>query len=105
MSLTGVTGVTFAGPVTVTATAVTATSLHAVVPAGARSGVLSVTTPVGVGPSLTIFKVLPKITGFAPPSAVGGSGDVVTVNGTNLRALTGEPTVKVGAAVVPPGLI
>lgn len=71
MSLTGATAVTFAGPVTMTA--VTATSLHAVVPAGARTGVLSVTTPVGIRPSLVIFKVLPKITGFAPGSAVWGA--------------------------------
>jgi hypothetical protein len=105
MSLTGASGVTFSGPVTVTPTAVTATTVQAIVPAGARTGVLSVTTPVGIGPSLTIFKVLPKITGFAPASAVGGSATVIIVSGTNLRAVTGEPTVKVGTFVVPPGSI
>jgi hypothetical protein len=102
MSLTGATTVTFAGPVTVTPTAVTATSLHAVVPPGARTGVLSVTTPIGTGPSLVIFKVLPRITGFAAGSAVGGSATVIVVSGTNLRAATGEPVVKIGAFVVPP---
>ncbi|MET0487614.1 MAG: S8 family serine peptidase, partial [Candidatus Rokuibacteriota bacterium] len=105
MSLLGATNVTFSGPVTVTPTAVTATTVTATVPPGARTGVISVTTPAGVGPSTTIFKVLPKIIDFNPTTVVGGSTDVVTVNGTNLRALTGEPTVKIGAFVVPPASI
>ena len=41
---------------------------------------------------------------FTPPSAVGGSADLVTVTGTNLRAAV-NPTVKVGTTTVPPGLI
>ena len=103
-SLSGATAVTFSGPVTVVPTAVTATSLQAVVPAGARTGVISITTAVGVGPSTAIFKVLPKMTSFTPASAVAGS-DVVTVNGANLRAVTGGPVVKVGAFTVPAGSI
>jgi hypothetical protein len=105
MSVIGASSVTFSGPVTVTPTAVTATTITATVPAGARTGVFSVTTPAGIGASATIFKVLPKIGGFAPPSAVAGSTTVVMVTGTNLRAVTGEPTVKVGAFAVPPGSI
>ena len=36
---------------------------------------------------------------------VGGSTDLVDVTGTNLLALSGTPTVKVGATVVPQALI
>jgi hypothetical protein len=97
--------VTFTGGVTDAPTAVTATSLHTVVPNGALTGPVSITNPVGTGVSAAIFKVTPKITGFAPPSAVGGSTDVVDVTGTNLRAATGEPVVKVGTFTVPPGSI
>ena len=104
-NLTGATAVTFTGPVTVTATAVTATSLRAVVPAGALTGPVSITNAIGTAASATSFKVLPKITGFAPPTAMGGSTTVIVVSGTNLRAATGQPTVKIGAFVVPPGSI
>ncbi len=47
----------------------------------------------------------PKILGFTPQSAVGGSADLVTVKGTNLVAQTGTQAVKVGTTTVPPGLI
>ena len=104
-SLAGATSVTFAGPVTVSPTVVTSTSVKVVVPAGARTGVLSVATPAGVGPSLSLFRVAPKIATVLPGTAVGGSADVVTVTGTNLLALTGAQTVKVGTTTVPPGLI
>jgi hypothetical protein len=104
-SLAGATEVTFAGPVTVVPTLVTPTSVKVVVPAGSRTGVLSVTTPVGVGPSLSVLKIPPKIADFTPGAAVGGSDDLVTVSGTNLRAATGEPTVKVGTTPVPAALI
>jgi hypothetical protein len=104
-NLTGVTGVTFAGPVPASPTLVTATSVKAVVPAGALTGVLSVTTPAGSAPSPSVFRVAPAMSGFSPGAAVGGSADVVTVNGTNLMAVTGTPTVKVGTTTVPPGLI
>jgi hypothetical protein len=84
---------------------VTPTSVTVGVPAGARTGVFSVTTPAGVGASQAIFKVLPKITSFTPPNAVGGSTTVVDVAGTNLLAGTGTPIVKVGTMVVPQALI
>jgi hypothetical protein len=93
--------VTFTGPVSVTATAATATSLHVVVPAGALSGNVSVTNPAGTGTTTAIFKVLPKITSFNPPSPVGGSGATITVTGTNLKVGSTTPTVKIGAVVVP----
>jgi hypothetical protein len=90
---------------TVTPTAVTATSLKVVVPAGALTGPVSVTNPIGTGTSTVVFKVAPRITGVTPSSAVGGSTTIIVASGTNLRAATGEPVVKVGAFVAPPGSI
>src|SRR5204863_3178835 len=48
-----------------------------------------------------IFKVSPKITGFTPPSVVAGSATPVTITGSNLQALTGTSTIKVGAFTIP----
>src|SRR5439155_21388180 len=47
--------------------------------------------------------VTPKIDSFLPTT--GPAGTIVTISGSNLRAATGEPTVKFGAvpAVVTPG--
>jgi len=104
-NMAGATLVTFTGAVSVTPTAVTATSLHAVVPAGALTGPVTVTNPIGSAPSAASFKVLPKITGFAPPTAVGGSATVVTVDGFNLKVGATTPAVKIGIFVVPAGSI
>jgi hypothetical protein len=105
MSLAGTTEVTFSGPVTVSPTNVTATSVTVIVPVDTRTGVFSLKTSAGVGASSTIFKVAPKITGFTPASAVGGSADLVDVTGTNLLAASGTPTVKIGGTTVPASLI
>jgi hypothetical protein len=94
-NLTGATGVTFTGPVTVTPTAVTATSLRAVVPAGALTGPVSVTNAIGTAPSAASFKVLPKITGVIPP--VASLDSMVVVSGTNLKTGATDPVVKVGS--------
>ncbi len=74
-------------------------------PAGALTGPVSLTDGVNTVTSTAIFKIAPKITDFTPGTAVGGSEDLVTVNGTNLRAATGNPTVKVGKTTVPASLI
>ena len=103
--LDGATGVTFAGPVTVTPTAVTATSVKAIVPLGALTGVVRVTNPVGTGTTAGVFKVQPRITGFAPSSAAAGSQTVVSVTGTNLLAASGAPVVKIGAFTIPPASV
>jgi hypothetical protein len=66
---------------------------------------VSITNGVGTGASTGIFKVRPQITSFTPDTAVGGSGTVIEVTGTALRAGTGEPTVKVGTTTVPPSAI
>jgi hypothetical protein len=100
-SLTGTTGVTFGGGVTVVPSVVTATRVTVAVPAGAITGPVSITTPAGTGVSTASFKILPKITGFTPTGVVAGSMTEVVVSGTNLRAATGEPSVKVGTFAIP----
>jgi hypothetical protein len=105
-NMTGATQVTFTGGATAVPTVVTgATSLKVVVPEGALTGPVSVTNPIGTAPSAASFKVLPKITGFAPSSVTAGSATVVTVDGFNLKVGSATPTVKVGTLVIPPGLI
>jgi len=103
--MAGATLVTFAGGMTAVPTGVTATSLHAVVPAGALTGPVSITNGIGTGVSAAIYKVAPKITSFAPSSVVAGTTTEILVNGINLRAATGEPVVKVGTFTIPPGSI
>jgi len=66
-----------------TVTAASATSLTALVPGGATTGPITVTTRGGTATSATNFTVItgPVITGFTPTS--GRVGDTVTVSGTN----------------------
>jgi hypothetical protein len=104
-NLTGATLVLFPGLIPATPTAVTATSLKVVVPDGATTGPLNVTNPAGNGNTTTVFKLLPKITGFAPSSGTADSGTVISVSGTNLKVGAGNPIVKIGAFVVPPGKV
>ncbi|GAA4384885.1 hypothetical protein GCM10023186_27800 [Hymenobacter koreensis] len=77
-----------------------ATQITAIVPAGAGSGTISVTTPGGTATSSTSFTVttLPTIASFTPTS--GPAGTSVTVTGTNLSNITGV-TVN-GTAVTSP---
>jgi hypothetical protein len=64
------------------------TSLTFVVPAGATSGLLSVTTPGGTATSSTSFTVIPPptISSFTPTT--GPVGTSVKVSGTNLKGAT-----------------
>jgi len=104
-SFAGATDVSFGGNVTAPATLVTSTSVTAVVPEGAVTGRLGVTTPAGAATSAAIFKVMPKITGFSPASVVAGAGTTVTITGLNLRAATGSLTVRIGALTIPAILV
>ena len=66
-----------------------ASAIRATVPAGATTGRISVTTPVGTASSATNFTVLPSpptITSFAPAS--GRVGTSVQINGTNFGGAT-----------------
>ncbi len=68
-------------------TVVSATRLTAVVPAGATTGLVTVTTTGGSVVSTTSFTVMPPtITSFTPTAS--GAGTVVTVTGTNLAGVT-----------------
>ena len=64
------------------------TAIQATVPAGATTGLLSVTTPGGTASSARNFTVLavPTITGFTPTS--GAVGTNVTISGTNFTGAT-----------------
>jgi hypothetical protein len=69
----------------VAATSVTrsgATYLTAVVPAGAHTGAVTVTTGTTTLTSPQTYKVKPKFTSFTPTS--GPAGTLVTINGTGL---------------------
>jgi hypothetical protein len=83
----------------------TAISLQVQVPADALAGPVALTDGIDTVTGTAIFKIVPQIPGFTPPDVVGGSTDVVTVSGTNLRAAAGGPVVKVGTMTVPASLI
>ena len=86
-NFTGATAVSFGGTAATTFTVVSATSINATVGAGA-SGTVSVTTASGTG-TLAGFTYLPPptIASFSPTSA--GTGQTVTITGTNFTGATG----------------
>jgi hypothetical protein len=85
-NLTGSTVLTLNGVGVGSFTVVDAATLTFVVPVGATSGLLSVTTPGGTATSASVFTVLlptPTIASLAPSTAVAGSGDfTLTATGT-----------------------
>ena len=68
-------------------------SIQSVVPVGATTGPISVTNAAGTTPSVAIFHVAPRITGFSP--ALGLPGANVSITGTSLAGAT---AVKFGSA-------
>jgi uncharacterized repeat protein (TIGR03803 family) len=82
---TGTTGVSFNG-VAATFTVVADTYLTAVVPTGATTGSVTVTTPGGPLTSNKKFRVTPQILSFSPPS--GPVGTAVTITGVSLTQTT-----------------
>jgi uncharacterized repeat protein (TIGR03803 family) len=78
---TGATGVTFDG-VKATFTNTSDTFMTAVVPSGALTGTVTVTTFTNTYKSNTIFKVTPQLTSFSP--AAGTVGSTVTLTGVSL---------------------
>lgn len=90
-NLTGATAVTLNGIAMTSVNVASDTQITAVVPSGATTGPLRVTTPNGTGTSFTNFVVTPSITSFTPAS--GPEGTSVTING---EGFSGVPTVKFG---------
>ena len=87
-NLNNVTQVVFNGKPAANFTHVSDTLLRALVPSGASSGLISVTTPAETISSTQSFTVTsaplpPQITSFDPPN--GPTGTMVTLSGSNLR--------------------
>ena len=84
-NFTGVSSVKFGGVAAVTFAANSATQVQAVVPSGAVTGSITITTPGGTVSSTASFTVTtagkPTITGFSPSS--GPAGTSVVITGTN----------------------
>jgi hypothetical protein len=87
VEFTAAAGTVNAGAITV----VSATSIKVIAPGGAVTGKISVTNAAGTATSTATFKVLPKITSFAPAAGLPGSSVVIT--GTSF---TGATAVKFG---------
>jgi hypothetical protein len=83
--------VKFGGVAAASVTLSGTTYLTAVVPVGAHTGTVTVTTSATTLTSPQTYKVKPKVTSFTPPS--GPAGTLVTINGTGLIQAT---TVKFG---------
>jgi uncharacterized repeat protein (TIGR03803 family) len=81
----GTTHVSFNGTAA-TFTVASDTYLTATVPAGAKTGYITVVTPSGTLKSNKQFRVTPQITSFNPPSAAVGSQ--VTITGISLAQTT-----------------
>lgn len=82
IGFTGATAVSFAGRAA-DFTVLDDGTIQATVPAGATSGVVSVTAPSGVLTSAVRFTVVaaPTVTGFSPTTGLGGTSVVVTGSG------------------------
>jgi hypothetical protein len=83
-NLTNASAVAFNGVAAVTFTVNSATQITATVPAGATTGLISVTTPGGTAASATVFTVAaaPVISSFSPTN--GAAGTSVVITGQNL---------------------
>ena len=86
--------VKFGGVASTSVTRSGTTYLTAMVPAGAHTGAVTVTTGSTTLTSPQTFKVKPKITSFSPSS--GSVGTLVTINGTGLIQAT---AVKFGTVL------
>jgi len=93
-NLTGATSVSFNGTAA-TFTVVSASEITATLPAGAITGAVTVTTPSGTLNGSVIYRVVPQVTGFSPPS--GPAGTPVTVTGISLTQVNQVSVGGVGA--------
>jgi len=100
-NFTGASALTLNGVAVTGFAVVNATTLTFVVPTGATSGPVAVTTPGGTATSTTAFTVsvpvpAPTIASFTPTT--GGAGTTVTITGTNF---TGATAVSIGTLAIP----
>jgi len=84
--LTGASAVTFSGGLAAKIDSVSGTYMIAIVPAGALSGPVTVSTASGTLQSDRSFLVKPQVTGFIPGSGVVGTK--VTITGVSLTQTT-----------------
>lgn len=110
---TGATAAVFNGVVTTALTVNSDTLVTALVPAGASSGPVGVTTPNGTGSSIWSFLMNPAVAGFSPASGTPGTTvkivgmdldgtTAVAFNGTAAASFTVHAVTSI-SAVVPPG--
>jgi large repetitive protein len=99
-NLWGTTNVGFNGVKSTTVTGITYSQLTAVVPAGASTGPITVTTTNGSATSIQIFYVPPIITGFTPTNSAPGT--TVTITGSNLLGTTSVSFNGAGTGFIPP---
>jgi len=85
-NFTGATAVQFNGLAASTYTVDSATQIRAIVPTGASTGKISVTTPAGTALSANDFSLTPSITSFTPASAVAGTE--ITITGAHFTGVT-----------------
>ena len=83
---TSASGVKFGGVASTSVSHSGTTYLTAVVPVGAHTGAVTVTTGSKTLTSPQTYKVLPKILSFTPPS--GSTGTLVTINGSGFIQAT-----------------
>jgi hypothetical protein len=84
--LTGVTKVAFADGVQASFSVVSDTTVTFVVPAAAKTGNVSVSSPAAGSSNTVSFGVEPRVTGFSPTS--GAVGTILTITGTGLAGAT-----------------
>jgi len=93
----GTTSVRFNGVAATAITSITANRVQAIVPAGATTGLITVTTASGTGttPADFITGTAPFISDFSPPLAAPGA--IVTLNGINFTGTSAVRFNGVGA--------
>jgi hypothetical protein len=94
------TSVTFkgaSGPVAATFSVISDTQINVVVPDGAITGQVSITTPSGTGTSADSYKIIPEIYSFDPQ--IGPFGTEVTITGMSLTGASVTFAGKDGARV------
>ena len=102
-NLLGASAVSFGGIASVNFSVVNNSNLIAVVPPGAKTGLVRVIVPGASAFSPTNFVVRPTISGFAP--AFGAVGTSITITGANLNATSATVSFNGIPAAAPTGVM